>query len=60
MNFDGKVAITYSNIGSAYKGKGDYDWAIEYFQKALKIGLKRLGRNHPYTKVYQRNLNSVK
>ena len=33
---------------------------IEYYQKALKICIKLLGKNHPHTKIVQQNLNSVK
>ena len=31
------IAITYNNIGSAYKNKGDYDKAVQYLILALKI-----------------------
>jgi tetratricopeptide (TPR) repeat protein len=54
------VAASYNDLGKAYRRKGDYDRAIECFQEALKIGLKRFGKGHPYTKIYQRNLDSVK
>ncbi len=54
------VATTYNNLGATYYKKRDYDKAIEYYQKALKIARKRLGANHPHTKLFQRNLNSVK
>jgi len=34
------VANTYNNLGGAYRNKGDYDKAIEYYKKALDIVLK--------------------
>lgn len=60
ISLDSNYAAAYNNLGLAYQHKGDYDRAIEYYQKALKIGLKRLGKNRPYTKIFQRNLDSVK
>jgi len=47
-------------LGGVYNDKGDYDIAIEYIQKALKIALKKFGRNHSNTKIIQENLDSVK
>ena len=43
---DQSYASAYSNLGLAYESKGDYDKAIEYFQKSLKINLKKLGLEH--------------
>ena len=43
-------------LGNANDSKGDYDQAIEYYQKALKIQISALGENHPDTKRTQRNL----
>lgn len=60
IRLDPDYGSAYNNIGEAYRSKGEYDRAIGYYQKALKIGIKRLGKNHPYTKTFQRNLNSVK
>ena len=36
--------------------KGDYDKAIEYYKKALKIRLKVLGEEHPSTAATYNNL----
>ena len=60
IRVDPDYGPAYNNIGFAYQQKGDYDRALEYYQKALEIGIMRFGKNHPYTKKLQRNLNSVK
>jgi len=41
-------ADVYIGLGNIYTSKGDYDKAIEYYNKALKIVLKTLGPEHPY------------
>ena len=41
--------MSYNNIGAAGKSKGEYDKAIEFFNKSLKIHLATLGENHPST-----------
>ena len=33
---------TYNNLGSVYQDKGEWDKAIEYFQRCIKI-LERIG-----------------
>jgi len=53
------VAIRYNNMGAAYQRKGNYNRALEYYKKALKIGQKSLGKNHPDTKHYQRKVDSM-
>ena len=44
---DQSYGSAYNNLGLAYDSKGDYDKAIEYYQKALKINLKKPGPEHP-------------
>ena len=39
--------------------KGEYDKAIEYYEKALKVYLKAFGEDHPNVAVYWNNLGSV-
>ena len=46
----------YNNLGVAYGNKGDYDRAIEYYQKALKIDLKKLDPEHPEVAIRYNNL----
>ena len=41
------MATSYINIGSVHHVKGDYDKALENFQRALGMKLKQLGLEHP-------------
>ena len=41
------VATTYNNIGITWKNKGEYDKALEYYEKSLVIQLKTLGGEQP-------------
>ena len=34
-------------LGVAYKNKGEYDLAIDYYERALKIQVASLGEEHP-------------
>ena len=53
-------ASTYrNNLGAAWKAKGNYDKAIEYYEKALKSDLKNFGENHPNVATYRNNLGST-
>ena len=54
------VATDYNNLGAAWNAKGQYDKAIEYYQKTLKIFIKYLGENHPNTKTVKKNIEEVK
>ncbi|MCG2830821.1 MAG: tetratricopeptide repeat protein, partial [Desulfobacteraceae bacterium] len=47
IRLDPDYGEAYNNIGAAYRSKGEYDRAIEYYQKALEIGIKKLGPEHP-------------
>ena len=45
------TATYYNNLGGAYKSKGEYDKAIDYYKKALEIDLKTIGENNPNTAI---------
>ena len=49
------MAISYYNMACVYKAKKDLAKAKEYWEKAYAICLKKLGPNHPYTKVPRPN-----
>ncbi|MCB4773630.1 MAG: tetratricopeptide repeat protein, partial [Sulfurovum sp.] len=53
------TATSYNNIGSAWKSKGEYDEAMKYHEKALKIKLATLGENHPFTATSYNNIGSA-
>ena len=41
------LASSYNNIGFLWKSKGEYDKALDYYEKCLIIELKTLGDKHP-------------
>ena len=41
------LATTYSNIGVVYKSKGQYDKALEYYNRTREIMEKVLDPQHP-------------
>ena len=51
------MATSYVNIGSVCFVRRDYRKAQEYFEKAYRIYLKRLGADHPNTKNTKRWLD---
>ncbi len=54
-----KLTKSYNNLGLAYNNKGDYEKAIEYYQKALEIEESKLGRDHPDTALSYINLGTA-
>ena len=53
------AANIFNNLGLLFKAVGDYDRALNYFQKSLAISLKTLGEEHPSTAVSYNNLGLV-
>ena len=41
------MATTYNNMGNVYVSQGQYDKALEMYNKSLKISLAALGEDHP-------------
>jgi len=56
IQMDPGYSSAYNGLGLAYKSSGDYDRAIEYYQKALKIDLKQRGPDHPDVAIRYNNL----
>jgi len=56
IQIDPEYGEAYNNLGLAYRSNGDYDRAIEYYQKALKIDLKQLGPGHPDVAIRYNNI----
>ena len=53
------VDAAWNCLGSAWHDKGEYDKAIEYFEKALKSNLKSLGEEHDYVATGWNNLGEA-
>ena len=54
-----KKAYYYNQIGSAKKRKGDYEEALEYFERVLAIEQKILPSNHPSLAITYNNIGGV-
>jgi tetratricopeptide (TPR) repeat protein len=46
-----------NNIGLVKDGQGEYNDALDYYTKALKIYLNFYNSNHPSIKLIQYNIN---
>jgi Tfp pilus assembly protein PilF len=53
------IATIQNNLGATWKEKGEYDKAIAYYEKALKIDLKVFGNDHPNLATRYNNLGSA-
>lgn len=59
LKLDGENSNILNQYGSILHDVGQYDKAIEYFEKALKIDLKALGDEHPNVATRYNNLGSA-
>ena len=59
IQIDPEYSEAYNNLGLAYRSNGDYDSAIEYYQKALKFDLKQLGPDHLNIAIRYNNMGVV-
>ena len=53
------MAISYNNIGAVHESKGEYDKALEYYQKSLAIDLKTKAADHPDVATSYHNMAFV-
>ncbi len=49
----------YHNIAYAYQRNGDYNQALAFYQKALKIREEKLGKDHPFTATTYHDIAAV-
>jgi hypothetical protein len=54
------VAQSYWSVGGAWRGKKDMAKAKEFIGKGHAILLKKLGPNHPNTKLVKAQLDALK
>ena len=48
-----------NNLGGAYQALGEIDRAIRYYEQALAVFERRLGNEHPHTKLVRENLAAM-
>jgi len=54
-----QLSYLHNELGLAMANAGQYDKALEHFQKSLAIQLKQLGPEHPYVATCYNNMASV-
>ena len=53
------TATSYNNVGAVYYNLGDYDNALDYFNKSLSIRLEVFGGHHPNVAQSYNNIGLV-
>ena len=53
------TATIFKNLGLVYENQGNYEKALEYYQKALKIRADVLGASHPATIKAQQSIDEL-
>ena len=53
------VATERNNLGGAYHALGAYRKAMGYYEQALAVFERRLGNEHPHTKLVRENMAAV-
>ncbi len=53
------VSTSYNNIAVVWHNKGEYDKALEFYNKSLNIRLKNLGEEHPSVATSYNNIGRV-
>ncbi len=55
-----RMAQIFFNIGEWYELSGKKDLAIEYYERAIQIGLQSYKLNHPFLLQFTKTLDKVK
>ena len=53
------ISVLLNNMAGVYKAQGDYEKALEYYDKALKVKERTLGNDHPSTATTYDNMAGV-
>lgn len=53
------VSVLLNNMAGVYQEQGDYEKALEYYDKALDVRERTLGNDHPYTATTYNNMAGV-
>ncbi|MCP4264066.1 MAG: tetratricopeptide repeat protein, partial [Candidatus Brocadiaceae bacterium] len=56
LTLDPENIDVMNKLGSAWYSKGEYDKAIEYYEKALKSDINTFGEEHPQVAIRWNNL----
>lgn len=56
LSIDSPIATTYNNKANVYFAKGDYDNALEYYERALPLIESKLGKSHTDTIITYNNI----
>ena len=54
------VASTYNNMGNVYDSQGQYETALEFYQKNLDITIRVFGHQHNAVATAKYNIAEVK
>jgi tetratricopeptide (TPR) repeat protein len=53
------AAPLWARLGSVYRARGNYDKAVAFYEKTIKVEEEKFGKEHPETAITYDNLASV-
>lgn len=59
-NIHPSTAAKYNNMAFLFRAKGEYERALDYYEKALIVRKMKLGEAHPYTQDIQLSVQIMK